>query len=63
MIDSGETAQDAAPKGKRKTLRQKDRILDDTLESNDAPTKPNLSGQKDRAHGHVYLFMHFFCKK
>ena len=46
MIDSGETAQDAAPKGKRRTLRQKDRILDDTLESNDAPTKPNLSGTK-----------------
>ena len=44
MMDSGETAQ-AAPKGKRKTLRQKDRIPDDTLESI-APKKPNLSGPK-----------------
>ena len=44
-MDSGETAQ-AAPKGKRKTLRQKDRIPDDTLESDEAPTKPNLSGPK-----------------
>ena len=32
------------PKGKRKTLRQKDQIPYETLESDDAPTKPNLSG-------------------
>ena len=36
----------AAPKGKRRTLRQKDRIPDETLESKDAPTKLNLSGTK-----------------
>ena len=53
MMDSGETAgmhfqahASAAPKGKRRTLRQKDRMPDETLESKDAPTKPNLSGTK-----------------
>lgn len=30
----------------RRTLRQKDRIPDETLESDAAPTKPNLSGTK-----------------
>ena len=30
----------------RKTLRQKDQIPYETLESDDAPTKPNLSGPK-----------------
>lgn len=46
MMDSGENAKHASPKGKRRTLRQKDRIPDDTLESEKAPTKPNLSGPK-----------------
>ena len=52
MMDSGETAQ-AAPKGKRRTLRQKDRIPDDTLESI-APKKPNLSGPRTER-------MNIFC--
>lgn len=38
------------PKGKQKTLRQKDQIPYETLESDDAPTKPNLFRLRDRAH-------------
>ena len=45
--------QKTAPKGKRKTLRQKDRIPDDTLESI-APKKPNLSGPRTER-------MNIFC--
>ena len=58
MMDSGETAQ-AAPKGKRRTLRQKNRILDETLES-DSTDEAKSFRYKDRAHEHVYLFMRFF---
>ena len=58
MMDSGETAQ-AAPKGKRRTLRQKNRILDETLES-DSTDEAKSFRSKDRAHEHVYLFMRFF---
>lgn len=57
MMDSGETAQ-AAPKGKRRTLRQKNRILDETLEAI-APTKPNLSGTKTERMN-KFLFVRFF---
>ena len=48
MMDSGETAQ-AAPKGKRRTLRQKNRILDETLES-DSTDEAKSFRYKDRAH-------------
>lgn len=58
MMDSGETAQ-AAPKGKRRTLRQKNRILDETLES-DSTDEAKSFRYKDRAHEH-YLFVRFFC--
>lgn len=57
MMDSGETAQ-AAPKGKRRTLRQKNRILDETLES-DSTDEAKSFRYKDRAHEH-YLFVRFF---
>ena len=56
MMDSGETAQ-AAPKGKRRTLRQKNRILDETLES-DSTDEAKSFRYKDRAHEH-YLFVLF----
>ena len=51
--------QKTAPKGKRKTLRQKDRIPDDTLESDEAPTKPNLSGPKTERMNKVFVCAHF----
>ena len=57
MMDSGETAQ-AAPKGKRRTLRQKNRILDETLES-DSTDEAKSFRYKDRAHEH-FLFVRFF---
>ena len=57
MMDSGETAQ-AAPKGKRSTLRQKNRILDETLES-DSTDEAKSFRYKDRAHEH-FLFVRFF---
>ncbi len=56
MMDSGETAQ-AAPKGKRRTLRQKNRILDETLES-DSTDEAKSFRYKDRAHEH-FLFVRF----
>ena len=56
MMDSGETAQ-AAPKGKRRTLRQKNRILDETLES-DSTDEAKSFRYKDRAHEH-YLFVRY----
>ena len=57
FIYSGETAQ-AAPKGKRRTLRQKNRILDETLES-DSTDEAKSFRYKDRAHEH-FLFVRFF---
>ena len=57
MMDSGETAQ-AAPKGKRRTLRQKNRILDETLES-DSTDEAKSFRYKDIAHEH-FLFVRFF---
>lgn len=53
MMDSGETAQ-AAPKGKRRTLRQKNRILDETLES-DSTDEAKSFRYKDRAHEHFFV--------
>ena len=46
MMDLGEAGMDFRPgaEGDAKTLRQKDQIPYETLESDDAPTKPNLSG-------------------
>ena len=59
-MDSGETAQ-AAPKGKRRTLRQKNRILDETLES-DSTDEAKSFRYKDRAHEH-YLFVRSDCRQ
>ena len=53
MMDSGETAQ-AAPKGKRRTLRQKNRILDETLES-DSTDEAKSFRYKDRAHEQIFV--------
>ena len=53
MMDSGETAK-AAPKGKRRTLRQKNRILDETLES-DSTDEAKSFRYKDRAHEHFFV--------
>ena len=47
------------PKGKRKTLRQKDQIPYETLESDDAPTKPNLSGYETERTDNIPLSARF----
>ena len=61
MMDSGETAQ-AAPKGKRRTLRQKNRILDETLESDSTDEAKSFRSKRQSAW--TCLFVHaFFLQK
>ena len=60
MMDSGETAQ-AAPKGKRRTLRQKNRILDETLES-DSTDEAKSFRYKDRAHEQGFCLCAFLME-